>query len=200
MDTMEKDRKIAERLETQETRSRTLVALALVSWVALAVIFLSGQKRYGGETIVAREILLKDAHGVVRVEMKADGQAPGVVINGSTPSHGFTSLSRLGLFSINQDGHSVSLTTERLLMMDGLEQKALFNGNTLTIGGSEDHPVLSLSAEQGSGSIEVADSSGYSSVLGKANLEDTKTGASETTSAASLILFNKSHRIVWQAP
>jgi hypothetical protein len=49
-------------------------------------------------------------------------------------------------------------------------------------------------------SLSVSDQKGFSSKVGVADLEDARTGETSKTSAASLMIFGKKGKVVWQAP
>jgi hypothetical protein len=51
-----------------------------------------------------------------------------------------------------------------------------------------------------SGQMHVEDADGFSATLGVANLITPRTGEKHTTSAASLVLFDKNKDVIWKAP
>jgi hypothetical protein len=61
---------------------------------------------------------------------------------------------------------------------------------------------VTVSADQdfGGPSFTVEDLDGYETVIGKSNLENTKTGRKESTLAASIELFTKEKKVLWSAP
>jgi hypothetical protein len=67
----------------------------------------------------------------------------------------------------------------------------LYNGpkNGLDLRATADGPSLTL-----------ADSQGYSAVIGSSKLITTRTGEQHRTSAASLALFGKDGKVLWSAP
>lgn len=82
-------------------------------------------------------------------------------------------------------------------------------GTAVTLGSNAsdgDGPMLFLAqnkngrTEVGVASIHVHDSDGFHAFLGKTGTENTKTGATTATSAASLTLFGKDGKVIWQAP
>ena len=49
-------------------------------------------------------------------------------------------------------------------------------------------------------SIRILDNEGFEAVLGSTSTVETRTGRTNQTSAASLILFGKDRRVIWSAP
>lgn len=52
----------------------------------------------------------------------------------------------------------------------------------------------------GAPSIHLSDAQGFSALLGSTATEDPKTGATQQTSAASIVMSGKGHSVIWQAP
>jgi len=82
----------------------------------------------------------------------------------------------------------------------------------VSLGVFEDGPSISLRNEKGkthigldpSGAprITLADANGFQMDLGSTGAVNAKTGATEQTSAASIVMFgsDKEHHVIWQAP
>ena len=65
------------------------------------------------------------------------------------------------------------------------------------------HPFISLSSWLSKGpQVVLSDSQGYAMSLGSTPLVTPGTGATEQTSAASIVMFgnDKKHHVIWQAP
>jgi hypothetical protein len=48
--------------------------------------------------------------------------------------------------------------------------------------------------------LSVSDDKGFSAALGVKELETSLTGETHSTSAASLVLFDKNRNVIWKAP
>ncbi len=88
----------------------------------------------------------------------------------------------------------------------------LFDGNIQLTKGNES---LSLMAEGiafsdpksewaevafGKDRLKLVDKEGFSATLGVGNLGNSRTGETRKTSAASLVLFDKNKKVIWEAP
>lgn len=49
-------------------------------------------------------------------------------------------------------------------------------------------------------SLELEDNEGFSTILGRSDLIETRTGRKERTPAASVVLFGKDKQVLWSAP
>jgi len=80
-------------------------------------------------------------------------------------------------------------------------------GATLTLQDEQQHLKTRLKEgevfaidEVTAGDVTAVDGEGFEAILGKADLVTPRTGEKHSTSAASLVLFDKSKNVIWQAP
>ena len=68
------------------------------------------------------------------------------------------------------------------------------SGSSVLVSG--DHSLVVLDGN----SLAINDTEGFSAQLGQTQLVTTSTGEKHTTSAASIVLFGKEHKVIWSAP
>lgn len=59
---------------------------------------------------------------------------------------------------------------------------------------------MNLGQNLGGPSLELEDNEGFSTILGRSDLVENRTGRKERTPAASLVLFDKDKKVLWSAP
>jgi hypothetical protein len=72
--------------------------------------------------------------------------------------------------------------------------ESLGNGSLVVLGDGDSGAVLAP------GIVSVSDEQGFSAVLGVQSLQTPRTGETQKTSAASLVLFDKEKHVIWKAP
>lgn len=185
---------LARRLERLERDNRQFKRLAVAALVIAAAIGTMAATRPVPQKIVAHEFVLEDAQGKTQAILGHPTGYPGLLI-----------LDRRGKpraeFAVNRNG------VPSLTMMDG-KTKA---GPYLTMG-SDGSSALALYDDQGntraalsvgpdgSPSLQLFDAAGFQSVMGVTDLVTPTTGETHKTSAASLVMFDNNHRVIWQAP
>jgi hypothetical protein len=169
-----------QKLERDNHRMKRVGTVALVAISALIFMGQAGKNR----ALEADSLTIRDDKGNARMEL------------GTTAEH----MPFVRMFGGSHDFPSLVLLAEpsgsSLLFMNGTGSMEL---------STVDHPLLFLTDSTGSTSIRVAsvhtqDSDKFSAILGRADTLNPKTGASTQTSAASLTLFGKDGKVIWQAP
>jgi hypothetical protein len=195
---------LADRVEHLESKNRTLTGLALAPWLVLGVLVFTGQARRSAGVIEANKIVLKDARGFETIEINGDDKHCGITVTGGPEGVGEVASLRsdgLSLMHIESKTHQeVFLDADQMIWLGSNDQDFLqLVPNGLMIGG-KGSAAVSIFGEHGAGSVTVRDAKGYSAILGKAYLQETHSGASRTTSAASLVIFDKNGKVVWEEP
>jgi hypothetical protein len=179
------------RIDTLERQNRWLIRAGLVvSLVAVALVTM-GQARTS-RTVEAERFLLKDVRGSLRGELKLkDDGAPALI-----------------LYDPNGKSTAEMGTDEKIgpyLVLSEAENKAHFIVYVEPIWG----PKLGFQDASGKSQVDfftrgptlkLVDENGYSAVLGVDDLFLKHKGEKRTTSAASLLLFDKEGKVIWSAP
>jgi hypothetical protein len=82
----------------------------------------------------------------------------------------------------------------------GIQMSVSKSANELSIAEAENRGEASLSMDHGEPSLELNGSGHSSATLGNIRLENTRTGSTENTGPASLVLFGKDGHVTWRAP
>lgn len=184
-----------ERLERDNRQLKTLATVALILAAALGAIYAS---RPVPDKITAHEFDVVDAAGRARVKIYAeygpDESNPEILI---TDPHG---------------KNLVSIGTMR--GTGSLNLWETYNDAGIGLGWNERGPLISFIDSQGrspmsfmvstSGdpNVTLSDPQGYSMELGSTGIAQPTTGATQQTSAASIVMVgnDKDHHVIWKAP
>ena len=74
------------------------------------------------------------------------------------------------------------------------------NPDNLSLEGPVGKLRIALNHEAGGPNLTIEDNEGYSTVLGRSDVVLTKTGKSQQTPAASLVLLDNNGKVLWSAP
>jgi hypothetical protein len=189
-----------EKLEQECKRSRMLGALLLL---LLAAILLAGAAQPGQHTLTANEFILQDNQGRTRADLSVDSKGVAftffdeaerkqmlLMAGRDTTGHGHAWL------ALGERAANARLT---LVGTDPDDFATVSDGGVFVAGKHTTRIVLSVSGPD-SPSVEVADSQGYTAALGVSRFEQTGTGETHETSAASLVLLGKDGKAIWRAP
>lgn len=174
-----------QKLERENRNMKRFGALLLIAATTLILMGQAGKNR----ALDADSLAIRDANGRIRIELGiGDDTSPTLRMYGGSDNKNAS----LVLHS-NQKGSSLSFVTWPSVPFLSLSSEG------------DDGPALVLQDRTGGASIQPAsvstwDNDKFSSYLGRANTVDTKTGANIRTSAASLTLFGKDGKVIWQAP
>ena len=174
------------RLEKLERENRRMKKIAIVVVVVASVLFISGQAKTN-KVVEANEFRLLDASGKERATL-----------------HVFRGQPELFIRSLNGES-DVLLGTDTsgpFLRMGPLTGKATatLNPDNLSLEGPVGKLRIALNHEAGGPNLTIEDNEGYSTVLGRSDFVQAKTGKQEQTPAASLVLFDKDKKVLWAAP
>jgi hypothetical protein len=190
-----------ERLEKQNRRMKRTGVVAILSAVVLLV---SGQAKVDNKkTIEANEFVLKDENGAVRAKLGMGfvfplKDAPGLVLynEGGHERAAVAASEEQALIRLSSSGSITSSTSSS--MWAGVPGK---DGSGVGVTGPSGVIRMNLDGVVYSGpQIGLQDKEGYETQIGKTDLVVTKTGKTEQTSAASVVMFNKEKKVLWSAP
>jgi hypothetical protein len=189
-----------ERLEKQNQWMRRLGAVAILSVIVLLV---SAQAKDTNKTVEANEFVLKDANGVVRAKLGMGlalqmKNGPALVLYDDGVQQRVSVATSDGQAQINltSSGSLTSLTSSS--MWAGVPGK---DGSGVAATGPAGVVRMNLNGSIFDGQqIGLLDKDGFETHIGKTDLVVTKTGKTEQTSAASMVMFNKEKKVLWSAP
>jgi len=190
-----------ERLERQNCWMRRMGAVAILSTVVLLV---SGQAKVDTKkTVEANEFVLKDTNGVVRAKLGMglvfplkDG--PGLVLynEGGLERASVATSEEQSQIHLGSNGSITSSTSST--MWAGIPGK---DGSGVAITGPSGVVRMNLNGTViGGPQIGLQDMEGYETHIGKTDLVFTKSGKTQQTSAASVVMFDKEKKVLWSAP
>jgi len=119
-----------------------------------------------------------------------------------------------GAWFTDTNGAKLTLAPGSLTMSEGVGVSSILGEDRIKIVGGDD-PMISITDEEtfeyvlGHGGarffgdtprITIVDAEGFQAVLGSTGTVETRTGRTNQTSAASLILFGKDGTAIWSAP
>lgn len=180
-------------LENQNRRFKQLGAAVLILFASLIVMGQAPSKK----TVEANEFILKDDGGNIRARLFVTAKhTESVTLAGTTNPTRVTFNPEPTLALYNEKG-------QPKVMLDDSDI-SFFNSDG-KLGGQLGSTTMMLAGD-GSGalvspySISVFDEQGFSSALGVQSLETPRTGQTQKTSAASLVLFDNKKNVIWKAP
>jgi hypothetical protein len=191
---------LTDRISFLERENKKAKFVRVVPWLILASVFAMGQSRPIPRIIEVREIVVKDDAGQVRIRLNPKGidvfDAHG---NLTTISGGMVAV------FLKKEGKAPAsvLTASMLRFMDGMTPISQFSTDDFALhiqDATKGKALVMIRADNENGTVSVRDTKGFSAILGKTPLRNLGTGADETTSAASLVLFDKDQKVIWQAP
>ena len=173
---------ILKRIDTLERRNRWLIRAGLVGSLVAVAIVTMGQAR-PSRTVEAERFVLMDAGGKMRGRFVMEEEGPALRLY---DSDGAPELS-LGVDSTAYGPDSTAYGPYLLMsnVNAHLNSKARF--------------TMHLTAA-GEPSLELKDETGYSVLLGISQVFTRRTGDVQTSSAASLRLFDKNGKVIWSVP
>jgi hypothetical protein len=173
------------RLERLERENRRMKKIGIVAIVFASVLFISGQAKTN-RVVEANEFVLKDGNGRARARLG--------IIQGQAELF-FSSLSGESDVLLGTDPNGPFL-----IMGPATGKRTMtLNPDNLSLEGPVGKFIVTLD-KSGGPNLTIEDNEGYSTVLGRSDLVQTKTGKEEQTPAASLVLFGKGKKVLWSAP
>jgi hypothetical protein len=180
------------RLENQNRRFKQVGVAGLV----FASLLVMGQAP-AKETVEANEFLLRDASGNIRARLSVEdmgiGGTPQMVF---LDTKGNTNLTLNGSVEGFPGGSGGALLISNLQGHSGIAAAL----SSTSLGGFFSIYKGSSKVSLVPGKVDVVDDQGFEAVVGTQELVTPHTGETHTTSAASLVLFDKDKNLIWKAP
>jgi hypothetical protein len=181
------------RLEKENRRFKQLGVAALIVPALLIVMGQAPSKK----TVEANEFILRDDGGNIRARLFVTQKAATTMtLPGMTMPVMFAPNATLALY--DEKGQTKVILNDSDITFENAQGH---------LGGSLGSGILSL---QGSGdssfalltpyNLSLSDADGFSATLGSSNLVSPRTGETQKTSAASLVMFGKNKNVIWKAP
>jgi hypothetical protein len=199
-----------ERLEQQNQRMKKIGIFALLLAVAVIVMGQTPKKIENGEN---ESITLRDKNGRNRINIDADG---GIILTDKNGKTGILLSSKgIALMDENRQSRIIMETGKGISFYDSQgNPKSSFNEESLIYFGDDCNLTLKrndlwmlgkegdvrVTLKKGNPLIAITDSRGFKTNIGVSELTTIKTGENHTTSASSVVLFDKEGDVIWKAP
>jgi hypothetical protein len=204
MDVQPDVKSLYERVDRLEKQNRWMKLMGVVAILSAVVLLVSGQAKVDAKkTVEANEFVLKDTNGVVRAKLGMglvfplkDG--PGLVLynEGGHERAAVAASEEQAQIRLTSGGPVTSFASSS--MWAGLPGK---DGSGVAITGPSGVVRMNLDgAVIGGPQIALQDKEGYETHLGKTDTVFTKSGKTQQTSAASVVMFDKEKKVLWSAP
>ncbi|HWF38116.1 MAG TPA: hypothetical protein VG322_06325 [Candidatus Acidoferrales bacterium] len=204
---------ILSRIEKLERQNRTLKSGAILVLIAVASVGLMGQttthkKRTTKpaeaapaaaapalpKDIEAESFTLKDPNGKVRAELAMSGTGPALKLRDASGS----ALVTISLNDAAPGGPFVLLSDPQ--HKAGVTLSVLENaGSQFLLTGDRPDIQAHIGVAQDGTSMQLSDAEGFSTNIGN-NVQTGKNGQAKKTTAASITLYNKDHKVLWSTP
>jgi hypothetical protein len=205
---------LLERLQKLERDNRRMKRVGAVVLVATAALILMGQAGKN-RTLDADSLVIRDASGNTRIELGTlEDHSPVLRMFGGASNKPLVLLSSNqerselkffnGGFNSGSDSPQPSIALSSYQKGSGLT--FTYPGCCLIMLSNSDNPALLMGDSTAGTQIRPAsintfdNDENFSAVLGRTDLLNPKTGATTQTSAATLTLFGKGKKVIWQAP
>jgi hypothetical protein len=195
---------LSRRLEKLERDYRHLKAFAFGALVLVAALGGIYAAQPIPRKITAHEFDVVDDSGAVRVRMgvRSHGESfidvndPQGVVRVAMTMDPLTDFSDVRL----ADGRGLT-RAEMALWLSPAAQPPLDVGPSLVLADARGLVRARVAVStSGAPSILLNDAQGFSALLGSTATENPKTGETQQTSAASIVMSGKDHSVIWQAP
>lgn len=174
------DASVISRLETQVRRLRR--AFILITVVFVCLIFM-GQMHKNPTSIEAQKITLKDNTGKTRIELDANN-IPTINILGEDGKP------RVSLTVLGGQGTLMALGDGGTALINAVATPAI----GLFSGDGKFSTVLQADT------LLISEKDGYAMHVGKTRTVNTRTGAETQSSVATITMYGKDGKVIWQAP
>ena len=195
---------LSERVAALERQNRLFKRVGLAAIITASAIVLLAQASPRRHTITASEFIVADSAG--RTIAKLDANFLAFYDSGKMPTASIGHLPEIGgVFSLlnNKSGDAILAMGSEIGFKDKSGKRVSYlNENGLALGdvGANGRPRIMLRGDQKVGIITVTDEDGFQSTIGGRSMKMIATGNVESTSAASITMFDKDQRLIWQAP
>jgi hypothetical protein len=204
MDAQPDVKSLYERVERLETQNRWMKRMGAVVILSAVVLLVSGQAKVDTKkTVEANEFVLKDANGAVRAKLGMGlvfsmKNGPALVLYDDREQERVsvaTSEEQARFYVVS--GGSITSSTSAS-MWAGAPGK---DGSGVGITGPSGVVRMNLNGAVIDGpQIGLEDMEGYETHIGKTGIVFAKSGKTQQTSAASVVMFDKEKKRLWSAP
>jgi hypothetical protein len=182
-------RAICKRVERLERENRKLRWCALILLLGVSSVILMGQAKPGNRIVEAQKFVLKDEKGKIRGWMGPYGTGSEIMLGNDNAQPMMrllvsTDAGNLHFYGSHKGGMTLAVDSgDPSLSIVGAD-----GSGGAAIGFSKDGPAFTVS-----------DGTGFSTVIGTTQVKDLSGGTGKT-SAASVVLLDKTKKVLWQAP
>jgi hypothetical protein len=191
-----------ERVERLERQNRWMKRMGVAAILSAGVLLVSGQAKVDTKkTVDANEFVLKDTNGVVRAKLGMGvvlmTKGPGLVLYDDRAQQmaTFATSDEEARIYLGSSGSIPNSTSSSIWA--GVPGK---DGSGVGITGPSGVVRMNLDGMIGGPQIGLLDKEGYETNIGKTDLVSRKTGKTEQTSAASVVMFDTEKKVLWSAP
>lgn len=180
------------RLEKLEEQNRHFKRLGVAGLIGLTLLLVMGQAP-ATKIVEANQFVLRDDGGNVRARlfMTAKGSTT-MTLPGVTTPVPVTFNPRPTLALYDEKGQTDGILDNDSIIF--IKSHASLSNGILSIGDQSAGVLLTRY------SMGLFDEQGFEATLGRTALMTPRTGESQMTSAASLVLFDKDKNVIWKAP
>lgn len=214
------DTELTRRLKKLERDNRRLKGFGAAALVLAAALALVAATRPVPAKVIAHELDVVDQAGRVRVKVSTTPYSASVDVLDAQGNKaatmnvfpGFSSISAgkdggdvAVLTGSTQSGATVGVgyTPELSTAIDGKSGKALIDALKAYRARMASGPSVGMAVSQSGGAtVTLQDTQGFRTDIGSTDTVTPATGATQHTSAASIIMFGngKKHHVIWKAP
>ena len=190
------------RLEKLERENRRMKKIGIVSIVFGSVLFISGQATTN-KVVEANEFVLKDGNGKARARLAMVAVSDTTLMQKDIPNLSFYDTEghpRIFIAALPEESRIYLNDSQQTMHSAMWAGSAALSGAGVSITGRNELVQVTLDTFIEGPQLVLKDKEGYSAEMGRTDLVQTKTGKVEQTPAASLVLFDKGRKVLWQAP
>jgi hypothetical protein len=194
---------VLSRLAQLEQENKRFRFASIVLLLLFTVVLFVGAAQTGPHTVNANEFVLQDDQGRTRAKLSVDSKKVALMFFDET---GLQQLSLTSMKDNSGHGHASLALGERAvtarLVLGGSDpdEWATISDGGVFMSGKGTGSIVITNAGPTSPSLSIMDSQGYSTELGVTDTTNPATGAVQKSSAASIGLVGKDHKVLWSAP
>ncbi len=188
---------VLDRLTKLEKQNRRFKLLGVAALVGVTLLLVMGQAP-AKKIVEANEFVLKDDGGNIRARLFiTEKTTTNMPLPGTTTPISVTWNPKATLALYDNKGQTRALLDDGSITFEnsGGKLNAQLGHSAVLVAGDGDSGVL-----MAPGFVGAFDERGFSADLGIVSLETPRTGETHKTTAASLVLFDKSKNVIWKAP
>ena len=181
---------IKKRLSDLEAQNRRLKWSVLSLLAALSAVVLMGQAAPTPKVIEAQRFVLKDAKGNVRAWMGLFGEGSELILGDTNKEPKLT-------LKVSEEASDLHFYGEK---HSGMNLGVDLGNPAVSIEAADGQGKADISFSTSGPSIALQDAKGFSTILGSAQRTAPAGSGGKRPSAASVMILDKSGKILWKAP